>query len=160
MNFISHKPIHPEIFFIPKPSPDSGALTTFFGMVRNHHEGRAVRRLYYECYASMADKEIFMIRKNAIQRWPLTDVRILHRVGLLEIGDIALAVAVASAHRTEAFEACEAIVDEIKVRVPIWKKEFYADFTSQWVLCGHHGGQSSTFDIPISILEGMSNVED
>ena len=123
-----------------KPSPDSGALATFFGIVRDHNEGRAVRQLYYECYASMADKEMDSIRENARRRWELTDVRILHRTGLLEIGDIAVAVAVASAHRAEAFEACAYIVDEIKNHVPIWKKEFYAEGTADWVLCRHAHG--------------------
>lgn len=137
MRFITHQVIIPEVFFLLKPSSDSGALATFFGVVRDHNEGRAVKLLYYECYQSMADKEISSIRENVVKRWQLTDVSILHRVGLLEVGDIALAVAVASAHRAEAFAACQAVVDEIKSTVPIWKKEFYRNGHSEWVLCRH-----------------------
>ncbi len=143
MRFITERPIIPEAFFLLKPPPDAGALSAFFGIVRNHNEGRTVRKLYYECYFSMADKEIRSIRENAFFRWKLTDAQILHRVGLLEIGEIALAVAVASAHRAEAFAACEAIVNEIKHRVPIWKKEFYEDGTSEWTLCKH--GEQGVF---------------
>ena len=137
MSFITQGRIIPETFLSFKPSPDSGAVATFFGVVRDHHEGRAVRSLHYECYEPMADKEIRLIRENAMNRWQLTDVHILHRVGSLEVGDIAVAAAVTSAHRAEAFAACEAIVDEIKHTVPIWKKEFYQDLTSEWVLCRH-----------------------
>lgn len=142
LSFITHKTIVPEVFFFLKPTSDSGALATFFGIVRDHHEGRAVRRLHYECYSTMADKEIRLIRENVMKRWRLTDARILHRVGLLEVGDIALAVAVASAHRAEAFAACQTVVDEIKGTVPIWKKEFYKDGVREWVTC-HHSTQET-----------------
>ena len=143
MSFITQKTIIPEAFFFLKPTSDSGALATFFGIVRDHNEGRAVRRLQYECYASMADKQIRSIRENAMRRWELTDVRVLHRVGLLEVGDIAVAVAVSSAHRAEAFAACEEVVNEIKSTVPIWKKEFYRDGKSEWVLCRHSAQEIS-----------------
>ena len=139
MRFITRRPIVPEAFFILKPNRSSGALSTFFGIVRDHNEGRRVKQLYYECYPSMADKEIGLIHDEAMARWKLTDVRILHRAGLLEIGDVAVAVSVASAHRAEAFEACAHIVDEVKSRVPIWKKEFYEDGIADWVLCRAHG---------------------
>jgi molybdopterin synthase catalytic subunit len=137
MRFITRQVIIPEAFFLLKPSPDSGALATFFGVVRDTNEGHAVKMLYYECYQSMADKKIASIRENVLKRRQLTDVRILHRVGLLEVGDIAIAVAVTSGHRAEAFAACQAVVDEIKSTVPIWKKEFYQDGRSEWVMCRH-----------------------
>ena len=137
MNFITQRTINPEAFFLLKPAAEAGALATFFGVVRNHHEGKAVQKLYYECYTSMANKEIYSIREKALRRFELLDVRILHRVGLLEVGEIAIAVLVSSAHRAEAFEACSNIVNEIKHTVPIWKKEYYVDGTNAWVLCGH-----------------------
>lgn len=137
MRYMTYKPIIPEAFFLVKPPPSCGALSTFFGIVRNHHEGRAVRKLYYECYIPMANGQIGLIRESAMRRWELTEASILHRVGWLEVGEIALAVAVASAHRAETFAACEAIVAEIKHRVPIWKKELFENGSAEWVSCAH-----------------------
>ena len=135
MRFITQQAILREAFHLLEPSRSAGALAAFFGIVRNHHEGRPVKRLYYECYFPMANKEIHSIRESAIERWGLTEAHLLHRVGLLDVGEIALGVGVASTHRAQAFAACEAIVDEIKRRVPIWKKEFYEDGSSEWVFC-------------------------
>ncbi len=137
MTYITQSPIFPEAFFLLRPSLAAGALATFFGIVRNHNKGLAVRRLYYECYIPMANRRIHSIREHAISQWGLEDVCILHRIGSLGIGEIAVVVAVAAAHRAEAFTACEAIVDEIKHTVPIWKKEFYIDGTNGWAICQH-----------------------
>ncbi len=137
MSFITQEAILPEVFLKTMPGPESGALATFFGIVRNHHEGKKVRQLHYECYPSMAQQQIERIKTRVTQRWELQEINILHRVGTLAVGEIAVAVSVASAHRAEAFAACSAVVDAIKHEVPIWKKEFYMDGTQAWVLCGH-----------------------
>jgi len=112
-----------------------GAWASFLGVVRNHNHGRQVRSLTYECYPSMAEKEIHRIGLEAKRRFGLSDVLIRHRVGRLQIGEVALSVAVSAPHRREAFEACRIVVDEIKRRVPIWKKEVYEDGSGEWVHC-------------------------
>jgi molybdopterin synthase catalytic subunit len=104
-----------------------GALCLFVGVVRNHHRGRAVLRLEYQAYEEMALPLMEEIAAEARRRWPVTDVRMVHRLGLLEVGEPSVAVAVASPHRDEAFAACRYAIDTLKATVPIWKKEFYAD---------------------------------
>lgn len=144
MNFITTRPILPEAFLAVKPAPVCGAWTTFFGVVRNHHGGRAVKRLHYECYFSMANSEIRRIKEEVTKRYELEGLSVLHRVGTLEIGDIAIAVACGSAHRAEALAACQETVDSIKSTVPIWKKEFYEDGSSVWVAgCAHPAGAAA-----------------
>ncbi len=104
-----------------------GALALFVGVVRDENEGRAVLRLEYEAYEEMALSEMEAIEREARRRWPITQIRIVHRLGRMEIGEASVAVAVASPHRDEAFEACRFAIDTLKRSVPIWKKEFYAD---------------------------------
>ncbi len=116
-------------------NPHAGAVAVFEGTVRNHHEGREVLRLEYEAHAPVAQKEGTSIVQDAITRFGLDHASAVHRTGPLEIGESAVIVAVSSPHRAEAFEACRFIIDEIKHRVPIWKKEFYPDGTSDWVGC-------------------------
>ena len=112
-----------------------GAFVVFEGWVRDHHEGRSVLRLEYEIYQPLAVKEGERIISEAGEQFgPLKAVAV-HRTGLLEIGEVAVAVAVSSAHRDEAFRACRLIIDQAKVRLPIWKKEFFTDGTSEWVNC-------------------------
>lgn len=135
--FITEKPIDLAEFFSQKPGEACGAAASFVGMVRNHDHGRAVSRLYYECYPSMAEKQIQSIIDEVKGRWTVDDVRVLHRIGWLGVGEAAVAIAVSSAHREEAFAACRYVIDEIKTRVPIWKKEVFEDGTSEWVFCGH-----------------------
>ena len=144
MNFMTTQPILPENFLAAKPGRISGAWATFFGLVRDHHDGRAVKRLHYECYERMANSEIRRIREEMMARHGLDGLNILHRVGTLEIGEIAIAVACSSAHRAEAFAACEETVEKIKYTVPIWKKEFYEDGSSAWVAgCAHPAGSAA-----------------
>ncbi|MCW8846327.1 MAG: molybdenum cofactor biosynthesis protein MoaE [Gammaproteobacteria bacterium] len=115
--------------------PAAGGFVSFEGWVRNENEGRTVRRLEYEAYAAMAEKEGLRIVVEAIERFGLTAALCLHRVGSLGIGDMAVWVGASSPHRGEAFEACRFIIDQVKVRVPIWKKEHYVDGDSGWVNC-------------------------
>lgn len=122
-----------ESFF--KPGPSCGAVASFVGLVRNHDHGRRVSRLHYECYLSMAEKMLERIVAEAKDRWPINEVRVVHRIGTLEIGEAAVAIAVSSAHRAEAFEACRFVIEEIKKRVPIWKKEIFEDGTGEWIFC-------------------------
>lgn len=116
----------------------AGALVEFTGRVRNHNEGRHVISLEYEAAPSLATAEASRILAEARQRYSLYRAVCLHRTGLLQVGEAAVYVAVTADHRDEGFQACRYIIDEIKHRLPIWKKETYADGSSGWVNCRHH----------------------
>ena len=115
--------------------PGAGGYCVFEGWVRNENEGRAVERLEYEVYEPLAISEGEKILQEALQKFPYRQAYCVHRAGLLEIGDCAVWVAVAAAHRDEAFKACRYIIDQVKIRLPIWKKEHYTDGNSGWVNC-------------------------
>lgn len=112
--------------------PARGGVASFLGLVRDHHAGRAVLRLEYSAYGPMAERVCGEIVAEAETRWPVA-VALAHRTGALAIGDTAVAVVAAAAHRDAAFEACRYVIEEVKRRVPIWKREFYADGTEAWV---------------------------
>jgi molybdopterin synthase catalytic subunit len=116
--------------------PVAGAYASFEGWVRNHNDGRdGVLRLEYEGYEQLGVKEGERIIAEAMARFDITKAHCIHRLGLLETGDLAVWVGVSAAHRDAAFAACRYIIDEVKHRVPIWKKEHYADGNSGWVNC-------------------------
>jgi len=112
-----------------------GALVVFEGWIRDHNEGKAVKRLEYEVYRPVAEKEGARIIDEAIERFGVSHAVCIHREGLLELGEIAVIVCVSSPHRSEAFDACRYIIDETKSRLPIWKKEHYVSGISEWVNC-------------------------
>lgn len=112
-----------------------GGFAAFEGWVRNHNEGHAVTRLEYEAFVELADKEGARIVEEAVRRFGVTRAVCVHRIGSLAIGDVAVWVGVSAAHRDEAFRACRFIIDEVKHRVPIWKKEHYVTGDSGWVNC-------------------------
>ena len=134
---ITSDPIALERFF-SQTDPACGAVAMFVGVVRNHDHGRPVSRLRYECYPSMAERVLTALVARAKNNWPVADVKVLHRVGDLNIGDAAVAIAVSAAHRDEAFSACRFLIESIKREVPIWKKQIYADGSAEWVVCHHH----------------------
>ncbi|ULU24356.1 ThiF family adenylyltransferase [Dyella terrae] len=117
--------------------PSSGGFCAFEGWVRNSNEGREVDGLSYEAYAELAIAEGERIVAEAIARYGVTDARCVHRTGDLKIGDMAVWVGASASHRDEAFRACRYIIDEIKHRLPIWKKEHYVTGDSNWVACMH-----------------------
>ncbi len=125
----------PESYRSALGDPQAGGYAAFEGWVRNHNEGLAVRRLEYEAFEALANKEGERIVQEAIQRFGVVKAACVHRVGALEIGDLAVWVGVSSRHRDEAFKACRYIIDEVKHRVPIWKKEHYENGDSGWVNC-------------------------
>lgn len=116
-------------------NPAAGGYCAFEGWVRNENEGHVVERLEYEAYEPLCVAEGEKVLAAAKKKFPYLEARCVHRVGLLEIGDCAVWIGVVSAHRDEAFKACRYIIDEIKVRLPIWKKEHYANGDSGWVNC-------------------------
>ncbi len=115
--------------------PAAGALATFEGWVRNHADGRGVRLLEYQVYPELAQAEGERVLAEALRRFDVIAAHCVHRSGILHIGDIAVWVGVAAAHRAAAFDACRYIIDEVKQRLPIWKRETYAEGDSGWVNC-------------------------
>ena len=110
-----------------------GARSVFEGTVRDTNDGHDVTKLEYECYKSLAIKEGNKILGEAIEKFGLIDAFCIHRIGTLEIGETAVIVVATSGHRDEAFKGCRYIIDEVKCRVPIWKKEHYQDGETEWL---------------------------
>jgi len=106
---------------------DCGAVTVFLGTVRNHSRGKEIIRLEYDAYPEMAVKMIQKVVDEAKEKWDVRKAAVAHRTGVLAIGEIAVAIAVATPHRQEGFEACKYIIDRLKQVVPIWKKEVAFD---------------------------------
>ncbi|MEO8359688.1 MAG: molybdenum cofactor biosynthesis protein MoaE [Vicinamibacteria bacterium] len=130
---LSAKPVVREpidVASLSRCEPEDGALCVFTGVVRNHNDGKSVLYLEYEGYEEMVVSIFDEIAREAEARFGVTRVRIIHRLGRMEIGDTSVAVAVSSPHRKEAFEACRYAIDTLKHKAPIWKKEFYADGSS------------------------------
>ena len=113
--------------------PAAGATVTFIGTTRDHHEGRVVTQLEYEAFPEMALSELRKIGAAAGARWPVTAIAIVHRIGVVPIGEASVVIAVSAAHRDAAFEACRFAIDRLKELVPIWKKENWADGRTEWV---------------------------
>jgi len=132
MRFMTSDPIDHAALLASVQAPERGGVASFLGLVRDHHEGRPVLRLDYSAYGEMAEAECGRIVAEAEARSRVA-VALRHGVGSLAIGDTAVAVVAASAHREEAFAACRYVIEEVKRRVPVWKREFYADGTVAWV---------------------------
>lgn len=114
-------------------SPRAGAVILFLGTVREFTQGRQTVALDYDAYPDMARSQLAELEAEARDRWPVVECAIAHRLGRLELGDVSVAVAVSCPHRGDAFEAGQFLIDELKVRVPIWKKENWADGQTEWV---------------------------
>jgi molybdopterin synthase catalytic subunit len=109
---------------------EAGAVIVFEGVTRNHHEGRRVVRLEYEAYASMAQTHMQDIARRACSQWPDIRMAMVHRVGVVAIGEASVVIAVSAPHRDQAYAASRFAIDELKATVPIWKKEVYDDGSS------------------------------
>ncbi len=108
-------------------SPQSGGIDVFIGTVRDVTKGKTVMRLEFEAYKNMAIKEMEKIAEQTFEKWPVQKILIHHRVGVLQIGEIPVIIAVSAAHRDAAFEACRYLIDTLKQTVPMWKKEIFED---------------------------------
>ncbi len=122
---VTDKPLEPQRLVEHVRRDESGAVALFYGVVRDNNMGRRVLYLEYDAYPEMAGRVMEQIAREAMERWPLTDVAMQHRTGRLEIGETSMLIAVSAPHRREAFEACHALVDRFKEVVPIWKKEVF-----------------------------------
>lgn len=130
---ITRDPIDAAALLRETVAASDGAALLFWGVVRNEHEGRPVSHLEYEAYAPMAEAKLREIAGEARERWATGEISVVHRVGRLEVGEASVAIVVASPHRAEAYEASRYVIEELKRRVPVWKREGYADGESRWV---------------------------
>jgi molybdopterin synthase catalytic subunit len=128
-----HEPIDSQAVLDFVASHDAGAVVLFLGTTRAVTYGRRTASLDYECYPEMAEKKLAELEAQARERWPLLGCAIIHRLGHLELGEASIAIAVSSPHRAVAFEAGQWLIDTIKEVVPIWKRENWADGTTEWV---------------------------
>ncbi|NLY02964.1 MAG: molybdenum cofactor biosynthesis protein MoaE [Rhodopirellula sp.] len=130
---LANAPIDVDRVLRAVQSPAAGAAVLFLGTARQETGGRRTASLDYQCYPEMAEKQLGDLEIEARERWPLIECSMVHRLGRLEIGEVAVAVAVSAAHRQPAFEAGQWLIDQIKCIVPIWKRENWADGESQWI---------------------------
>jgi len=136
---ISSTPLDPASLQFTLENAQAGACVTFEGWVRDHNDGRSVRALDYEAFGVLAEREGACILSEARAKFSILNVACVHRVGSLKIGDLAVWVGVAAAHRGPAFDACRYVIDEAKARLPIWKKEHYVTGASEWINCATRG---------------------
>lgn len=137
-------------------APDCGGYAAFEGWVRDHHQGRGVSGLHYEAYEALAIEEGRRILAEARERFGPVRLACVHRVGDLAVGELAVWVGAAAPHRDEAFKACRYVIDELKQRLPIWKKEHYLEGEAAWVDCercrtaghGRHDHHDEHADVP------------
>ena len=134
---ITDQVINPTSLRATFSNADCGGFVSFEGWVRNWNNGQCVQSLAYEAYEALALKEGQRVLDEACQQFPVRKLVAVHRVGHLELTDVAVWIGSAGQHRDEAFAACRYAIDEIKNRVPIWKKEYYENGKSEWVGCDH-----------------------
>jgi molybdopterin synthase catalytic subunit len=132
MSYLTDDPIDAQSLIRRVMRNSDGAYVLFEGVVRDHHEGKAVESIFYDCYRPMAEKEIDTIVREVSREIPDVAIAVLHRLGHLVVGESSIAIVCASPHRAEAFTACRTMIDRIKHTVPIWKKERGPD-GEEWV---------------------------
>jgi molybdopterin synthase catalytic subunit len=130
--YLTNQPIDPNALVASVMRRSDGAYVLFEGVVRNHHEGKAVESIFYDAYRPMAEKEIETIVGEVQAQFPDVALAVVHRLGHLVVGDASIAIVAASPHRAESFAACRLVIDRIKETVPIWKKERGPD-GEEWV---------------------------
>ena len=137
--YLTTSPIDLAALLLEARSSD-GALCLFLGVVRDENEGHRTTAIQYEAYGPMAESEMARIADGLAREFPAVKIGMKHRVGLLSVGDASVAIATVSPHRADAFAACRAAIDRVKTTVPIWKKEFHPDGSSDWVDPTRAGG--------------------
>lgn len=147
---ITDQPISPQEQKAHLHSLEAGAYVEFEGRVRNHSDGREVQRLDYEAYHELAESEGSRLLREVTEQFDVIDAACVHRVGTLDLGTVAVWIGVLGAHRADAFRACAFCIDEIKARLPIWKREVYVDGEAEWIngCCGN--GSVFAADEPVS----------
>jgi len=145
----TRQPIETQALRSELADPACGGYAAFEGWVRDHNEGQRVRRLEYEAFEALAVREGERILAEAIARFGVRRAACVHRLGDLAIGELAVWVGVSAPHRDEAFLACRYIIDEVKHRLPIWKKEHYVNGDSGWVNCERCAASAHGADVPV-----------
>lgn len=130
---VTSEPIDPRTVLRRVGAPSDGASLLFQGVVRDHNDGAAVTGITYDAYVEMAEGVLGEIAAEAAERLGTDRVAVEHRVGELAIGDVSVAIAVSSPHRAESFDAARYVIEEIKKRLPVWKKEHYVESDSRWL---------------------------
>ena len=130
---VTEAPIDAPALLAETIGPEDGAGLLFVGVVRNHNDGREVGHLDYDAYVAMAEHTLEAIVAEALDQWETGQIRVVHRVGRLEIGEASVAIAVAAPHREAAYAASRYIIEELKRRAPIWKREGYTAGDSEWL---------------------------
>ena len=128
-----HAPIDADVLLRRANSAQAGAVVLFLGTTREFTQGRQTVALDYECYPEMAERKLAELEAEARRRWPVIACEIVHRLGRVDLGEASVAIAVSTAHRRDAFEAGQWLIDTLKEVVPIWKQENWADGTTEWV---------------------------
>jgi len=131
--WITDAPIEAAAVLAAIGASTDGAAAMFLGTVRDHNDGRRVTGLEYDVYRPMAERVLREIADAAGARWQTDRIAAVHRVGRLDIGETSVAIAVSTPHRADAFDACRYIIEEIKTRLPVWKRELYADGETMWL---------------------------
>lgn len=134
---ITDRPIKHDVLRLSLQNPRAGALVTFEGWVRNHHEGKDVEKLEYEAYSALCESEALKIEQECLDKFDILEITCTHRVGECTIGEIAVWIGVSAEHRGPAFDACEYYIDHLKARLPIWKKEYFVGEEPRWVRCDY-----------------------
>lgn len=130
---VTKEPLNPAELLARVGSAEDGAVLLFLGVVRNHADGRPVSGMHYDSYEAMANEVLAAIAYEASQRHGTDRLAVVHRVGELGLGEVSVAIAVSTPHRAQAYAANRDIIEEIKKRLPVWKKERYLDGESAWV---------------------------
>jgi len=157
---ISSQPLHIDQLRNSLIESSAGAFVSFEGWVRDHNDGQDVVLLEYEAFEALAVSEANQIIQEAKDKFGIINASCVHRVGALAVGDIAVWIGVVSGHRGAAFDACRYLIDEIKTRLPIWKRETYRDGSSGWVNCQSHSHgacekkSDASYDISLAEAKG------
>lgn len=130
---LTDEPIDVAALLATAQRPDAGAVVLFLGITREFTGQRQTVELDYEAYETMAELELAKLESTACQRWPLVDCSIVHRIGRVPIAEASVAIVASAPHRGEAFAAAKWLIDTIKEQVPIWKRERWADGSTEWV---------------------------
>ncbi len=130
---VVHEEIDPAAVLGRVGREEDGAVALFLGIVRNHADDRPVRGMTYEAYEEMAEPVLAEIAREAAERLGTDRLAVVHRVGELAVGEVSVAIAASSPHRAESFDATRYVIEEIKKRLPVWKKEHYTDGGAGWV---------------------------
>jgi len=133
MRYLTRDPLPDERLLAEVSAPERGGTCLFLGTVRNGPEEQGVTAIEYSAYEEMVEAEFGRLLADADARWPEARIAVRHRLGVIPSGEASIAIAAAAPHRAEAFEACRFVIEEVKRRIPVWKKELHEDGTEVWV---------------------------